>query len=283
MSKSAGVHRLRESEHLEEGVERAGGGLLLLARAAHDANARGAAHELVAGDAIHRADLAAKRGAAGKHVRIVDEIGALIGSDAGELEVRRAARVGVHGLSAVQQHGVRDDEPLVALVQRTHEREPELRRIQVVVDAFAQHVVRLTSAARIVEQAEARTVRVLRLRAELHAVEHESARTNGVGQCAGHGSELCAIQNVHVGIRALEEQRIDGEEEAARLDLVVLDLAIGALERRARRRRRRDPGRCCPSAARRFPGIEIARPWRSPGVRSCRSALRSRESAWMAA
>src|SRR5665647_3083010 len=76
----------------------------------------------------------------------------------GVLQVRRSRRQRQDRVLTIHAHRVRDDEPLIVLVQRTNEREPELRRIEVVVHAFAQHVVRLPSAARITEHAQARSI-----------------------------------------------------------------------------------------------------------------------------
>ena len=226
-----GVDRLRKAEHLEEGRGAATRRLLLVARSAHDAQACRAAHDFLATHAIHRPNFATKGRGAGHHIGIEDEIGRLVAIGAGVLKIRRSRRQGQRRVHAVHAHRVRDNEPFVALVQRPDERKPELRRIEVVIDAFAQHVVRLPAAARITEHPQARSVGILRLRAELHAIQNKPARPNGVGQRGGDGCELVAIEDVDARVCAGEERGVHREEKTARFDLVVLDLALRALHR----------------------------------------------------
>src|SRR3954447_20460011 len=52
----------------------------------------------------------------------------------------------------------------------------------------------------------------------------------GVGQGRPGGRHSPRVEDIDVRIRAAEQLRIDGEEEAARLELEILDLAIDRLE-----------------------------------------------------
>ena len=175
-----GVHRLRESEHLEECCITAGGRFFLLTGTAHDAKRGGASHQFVTANPVHRAYFSAKCRSAGHHVGIGDEVCGLVGARA--LHIGRAARGRVDRVAPVDAHRVRRDEPFICLAQRAHEREPQLRRIEVVVHAFAQHIVRLAALARIANEPKAWAVGVLRLCAELHAVQHHATRTERVRQ-----------------------------------------------------------------------------------------------------
>ena len=229
------IHRLRQAEHLEERRIRADDRMLELTTARDDANARGAAHELLARDAVDGADLAIERRGGWAEVRLPDEVCDLC-VRRHEAVVGRTARGRPHGVATVEPNVVRDDEPLVGFHKRADERDPELRPIQVVVDAFAQQIVRLRAAAGIALNAEARSVGILGLCAELQAVHEHARRSERVRQRIAQRRELPAVQNVDIRIRSAEQRRIDGEEETSRLDLPVLDLAIrGLLAARADR------------------------------------------------
>ena len=51
------------------------------------------------------------------------------------------------------------------------------------------------------------------------------------GSAADKRRELATVEDVDVRIRGAEQQRIDGEEEPPRLDLIVLDVARLLLDR----------------------------------------------------
>ena len=109
-----------------------------------------------------------------------------------------------------------------------HDRDPELRRIDVVVDALAQQLVRLVAAIRRPQPVhrEARTVRVGRLAADLQAVDRDLGRTNvPLVEQRAEAVHLLAVEDVDVRVLAAEQRRVDGEEEAPLLDLVILDVA----------------------------------------------------------
>jgi len=79
-------------------------------------------------------------------------------------------------------------------------------------------------------QLELRTIRVLRLCPELHAVEQHPGRSQGVRQRPPQGVELRTVENIDIRISS-EQRRIQREEEAPGFDRAIFDVAFGELRR----------------------------------------------------
>jgi hypothetical protein len=225
------VVALRQPEHLQIALGGAADGLLLVARAPRDdLRPHGLAAHVGAAEAVHRADLAVEGVAPRLHGRIPDEVGALLTS-LDVREIRRPSDSRIDPRRAVGGEG--DDEALVAQPERPDERDPQLRRIDVVVDAFLEERVDLPAAGVLdVVEHEARPVRVGRLAAEEEPVDEELPRARGVGERGGEPGHLRRVEDVDVRVVVGKGLAgIDRPEEASRLELVVLDLPLDRLQR----------------------------------------------------
>ena len=185
--------------------------------------------QIFAAEAIHRLQFAQEvRGVGGLEFGLPEQIRVLrVGR---ELDVGRATSAHIPSRRAGHIYFVRDGEPLTVRVERTHQCNPELRGIDVVVDVLAQHFVDLPRGIARPAHRELRAARILIRGADELAIHVESRRSHGIGKRCGELLHLLPIQQVDVGIPT-EQARIDGEEEASRFDLNVFDDAIDLLLR----------------------------------------------------
>ena len=147
----------------------------------HDSHLRGRPHEIFAGESVDRSDLTTKCRRRRIEVRLPYQIGDLIARP-NDLKIRRSTGRHPGRVASIQADVVCDDDTLVRDVELTRQREPQHRLVHEVVDAFAQQIVRLMSAADHALQLELRAVRILRLRSELHAVDENPRWTQRVGK-----------------------------------------------------------------------------------------------------
>jgi hypothetical protein len=155
---------LGKTEKLQISISLASDGFFLVFAAAGD-NLYGDAlsSEIGSSEPIHTSDLAIEFRVSRLDVGVPNQIGELItGSD--EFEIGCAAGGGVDGITSGNPHPIRDYKPLVVERKGTDKRDPEQRRIGVVVNAFPQVLVNLARMRlRFSNQSELRTFRVWRL------------------------------------------------------------------------------------------------------------------------
>ena len=225
------VGGLRKSEQLQIGfAPRRIDGLFLIARCAgHEFELDRLPLQLLAAESVYRLEFTQKvRAIGGLQLGLPEQVRELrIG---GELDVRRAAGVHVASRGAVHRYFVRDGQPLVVRIEGAHERNPELRRIDVVVDVLAQHFINLSRRVAGTAHGELRTARILIGRADELPVHVQPGRSHRIGERRRQLLHLLPIQQVDVGVSA-KHARVDGEEEAPRFDLDVFDDAIDLLLR----------------------------------------------------
>ena len=223
---------MSEPEQLEIGVGVAGDGLFLVfAAAGDDLEGDTLPPQIRSAEAIYASDLTIEGWIPGLNVGIPNQVGDLIPL-VGEGEIGRAAGGGVDGVASPNAHSIGDNEPFVVKRQRTDERDPQQRRIGVVVDALAQVLIDLTaSRSRIADNPELRAVGIGRLSTDQQTIKKDFRRTQGVGERGGERGHPACVENVDVGIRTTKQPRVNRKEKATRLELIILDLAIDRLQR----------------------------------------------------
>src|SRR5205814_1169553 len=124
-----------------------------------------------AADPVNAADLAIEGGIPWLHIWIPNQIGELFA-------IRRERKIGsstgadLNRVTAVDANAIGDDEPLVVERERPHQRDPQQRRIGIVIDPLAQILIDLSASRPLIaDETELRSVRIRRLSANEKAIK----------------------------------------------------------------------------------------------------------------
>ena len=164
----------------------------------------------------------------GLQLRLPEQIGNLC--RVSELDVGGATGIDVATSLPVDVHFVGNGEPLVIDVERTHECDPQLRRIDVVVDIFPQHFVNLSCAVARTAHRELRTARILVRCTNKLSVHIQTLRAHRVRKLRRHLLHLLTIEQIDIR-KPAEATRIDREKEPSRFNLNIFDRALDLLLR----------------------------------------------------